>query len=164
MSPRILGHGDEEDEDDEENEENEGLPVRDRPYESFGQQGLALPTYGEGLGLQRGEDRVDLGEPPARPLATTPTAPKGWQRRDDRIHEEVCVRLTGDGSVDASDVEVIVHEGEVTLSGTVGEPHQVERAVRIAEGVRGVVDVICRVRVSGPTDAWRGRSDVGSRR
>jgi hypothetical protein len=132
--------------------EHEDLPVRDRPYESFGQQGVALPTYGDEPHLHRGAERVDLGEPIAGPATRNgPAGPKGWERRDDRIHEDVCARLTDDGYVDPSEIEVIVHHGEVTLSGTVKARDQRERAIRIAESVRGVVDVLARIRVATPS-------------
>lgn len=152
MTPRTWAYGD---------VEGEDLPVRDRPYESFGRQGLAMPTYGDEPAVERGAERVDLGEPVTPPGPSVPTGPKGWQRRDDRIHEDVCARLTDDGYVDASDIEVIVHQGEVTLSGSVREYRQRERATRIAESVRGVIDVICRVRVAASSG---GDQDVSSRR
>jgi hypothetical protein len=125
------------------------LPIRDRTYESFGQQGVALPTYGEEPRAHRGTERLELGEPVADPLAArSPSGPKGWQRRDDRIREDVCIHLTDDGYVDASDIDVVVHEGEVILTGTVRDRPQRDRAIRIAELTRGVVDVISRVRVA----------------
>jgi hypothetical protein len=132
--------------------EGEDLPVRDRTYESFGQQGVALPTYADELELERGAARVDLGEPLAADtegeLPRAPAGPKGWQRRDDRVHDDVCARLTDDGYVDASDIEVIVHQGEVILTGGVADRAQRERAIRIAESVRGVIDVLSRLRVA----------------
>jgi hypothetical protein len=145
MTPRTWAFGDVDGEGEEPNEEP---PLRDRPYESFGEQGLALPTYCEVVELQRGAERVDLGEPIARPLAAAiTTGPKNWQRRDDRIYDDICVRLTDDGYIDATDIEVIVHQGEVTLSGRVSDPAQRARAIHIAEGVRGVVEVLSRIRV-----------------
>jgi BON domain len=44
--------------------------------------------------------------------------PKGYQRADDRIREDVCERLAEDPDIDASDMEVTVKDGEVTLSGS----------------------------------------------
>jgi hypothetical protein len=44
--------------------------------------------------------------------------PKGYRRSDDRIREDVCERLTRDDRVDASNIEVTVKDGAVTLSGT----------------------------------------------
>jgi hypothetical protein len=133
MTPRTWAYGDVED--DEE-------PARDRPYESFGRQGFGLPTYADGP--DRGAERVDLGEPVATGVAT---GPKNWQRRDDRIHDDVCSHLTADGHVDASDLEVIVHQGEVILTGTVHDRAQRDRALHIANSVNGVVDVVNRIRV-----------------
>ena len=128
--------------------EGEDLPVRDRPEESFGRQGVGLPTYGDEPTVVRGAEKVDLGEPMA-PITTRnpPSGPKGWQRRDDRIHEDICARLTADGHVDASDLEVIVHHGEVTLDGAVADRVQRARAIHIAESVRGVIDVVGRLRI-----------------
>jgi hypothetical protein len=147
MTPRTWAYGDVDGGDDE----HEDIPPRDRPYESFGQQGVAHSTYGDEPHMHRGAERVDLGEPIAGPATrNVPPGPKGWQRRDDRIHEDVCARLTEDGYVDASDLEVIVHHGEVTLSGTVTNRAQRERAIRIAESVRGVIDVLARIRVVTP--------------
>jgi len=123
--------------------EGEDLPVRDRPYESFGQQGVALPTYGDEPEVHRGAERVDLGEP-------IPAGPKGLQTRDERIVDDVCSHLSDDRYVDASDIEVVVHEGEVILTGTVTDRRQRDRALRIAESVRGVIDVIGRIRVAPP--------------
>jgi hypothetical protein len=146
----------------EDSESEDDFPVRDRPYESFGQQGVAMPTYPMYGGVPhayRGTERVDLGEPIATPVAPKPSGPKGWQRRDDRIHDDVCAHLTEDGYVDPSDIEVVVHEGEVILTGTVSERRQRDRAIHIAEAVRGVVDVVSRVRV-----AAEGRDDGARRR
>lgn len=142
--PRPWAYGDLEEED---------LPVRDRPEESFGRQGVGLPTYGDEPTVYRGAERVDLGEPVTGPAPRTGAGqgPKGWQRSDDRIHDDVCSHLTIDGHVDATEIEVIVHHGEVTLDGTVHDRGQRDRAIHIAESVRGVVDVIGRIRVVPPT-------------
>lgn len=116
--------------------EGEDLPVRDRTYESFGQQGFAMPTYGPDASYGRGEVDFPVGEPLA-PVSRT----------DDRLRDEICERLTDDGHVDASDVEVVVHEGEVVLSGTVTDREQRWRAEDVAAHVRGVIDVMNRIRV-----------------
>lgn len=74
--------------------------------------------------------------------------PKNYQRSDDRIREEVCERLTLDHDVDASDVEVAVADGIVTLSGTVNERQSKRIAEDVCESVRGVKDVQNNLRVS----------------
>jgi osmotically-inducible protein OsmY len=74
--------------------------------------------------------------------------PKGYQRSDDRIREDVCERLMDDSDVDASDVTVEVAGGEVRLSGTVEDRWQKRRAEDIAEHVSGVSEVTNNIRLS----------------
>jgi hypothetical protein len=138
MTPRIWSYGE---------VDGEDLPTRDRPYESFGQQGFAMPDHEPARGYppRRGAERIELGEAAAVPISA---GPKNWQRSDERLHDDVCAALSDDPWVDASELEVIVHHGEVTLSGSVTESRQRARAVRIAEAIRGVVDVVSRVRVN----------------
>jgi osmotically-inducible protein OsmY len=72
--------------------------------------------------------------------------PRRW-RSDLRIHEDVCDALVRDAWVDASEIEVSVQDGEVTLSGTVASRDQKCAAERVAERVTGVVDVHNRLRL-----------------
>jgi len=74
--------------------------------------------------------------------------PKGYQRSDERIREEVSDQLTFDHSVDASELTVDVKGGEVTLSGSVRDREQKRRAEDIAERVKGVSDVTNNIRVT----------------
>jgi len=67
--------------------------------------------------------------------------PKGYRRTDERIHEEISDRLTMHPDVDASDIEVRVKDGVVTLVGTTEDRHQKRIAEFIAEDVVGVDDV-----------------------
>lgn len=73
--------------------------------------------------------------------------PKGYTRSDDRIKEDVNDRLTDDWSLDASDIEVDVGEGEVTLSGEVSSRADKRRAEDIAETVSGVRNCQNNIRV-----------------
>lgn len=73
--------------------------------------------------------------------------PKGYTRSDERIHEDVCERLTEDRFIDASDVEVTVKDGEVTLSGTVASRGLKHRAEDLAEQASGVRHVQNNLRV-----------------
>jgi osmotically-inducible protein OsmY len=73
--------------------------------------------------------------------------PKGWTRKDDRILEDVCQRLTDHPDIDASEIEVKVENGEVTLTGHV-DSRQVKRmAEDVAEHVSGVRDIHNQLRV-----------------
>ena len=73
--------------------------------------------------------------------------PKGWKRSDERIRDEVCEALNDSYSVDASDIDVSVKEGLVTLAGTVDARGVKLDAERCAERVRGVLDVRNELRV-----------------
>ena len=82
-------------------------------------------------------------------------APKGDARADDRIKEDVCDVLAFRGDVDASDIQVSVAAGEVTLAGTVPDRRTKRVAEETADGIRGVRDVHNRltIRRVDPTDA-----------
>ena len=67
--------------------------------------------------------------------------PKSYKRSDARIQEDVNDRLTEDPYLDATDIEVTVSEGDVTLHGVVLSREDKRRAERLAENVSGVGDV-----------------------
>ena len=73
--------------------------------------------------------------------------PKNYRRSDERIKEDVNDRLGDDYYIDASDIEVMVSNQEVTLTGTVPSRNDKRRAEDIAEGVSGVTNVENRLRV-----------------
>jgi osmotically-inducible protein OsmY len=74
--------------------------------------------------------------------------PKNWRRDDSRIHDEVCERLTAHSEIDATDIEVTVRDGEVTLEGTVYDRHEKYLAEDVVDDVLGVRDVHNRLRLS----------------
>jgi osmotically-inducible protein OsmY len=73
--------------------------------------------------------------------------PKGYRRSDERIKEDVSEHLTQNSWVDASEIEIDVKDGEVTLSGTVQSRDEKRRAEDVAERVSGVHDVHNQIRV-----------------
>ena len=73
--------------------------------------------------------------------------PKGYKRNDERISDEVHERLTDDPYVDASNINISVSAGEVTLSGTVENREAKHRAERCIEDVSGVSHVQNNLRV-----------------
>lgn len=75
--------------------------------------------------------------------------PKGYQRSDDRIREDVCELLTRHGQLDASNIEVDVRDGEVTLTGLVDSRWAKREAEDVADEASGVRDVHNQLRVSG---------------
>ncbi len=87
--------------------------------------------------------------------------PKGWRRSDERIREEACEMLYRDSEVDASDIEIKVKEGTLTLSGSVDSRDTKRAAERCVENLSGVEDVHNELRVireSGKISDLRGRS------
>jgi hypothetical protein len=73
--------------------------------------------------------------------------PKGYQRSDDRIREEICDCMTDDSMLDASEIVVEVKQGEVMLSGSVTSREQKRRAEDVADRICGVRDVSNQLRV-----------------
>ena len=76
--------------------------------------------------------------------------PRGYQRSDERIREDVCERMSECGELDASDIEVRVSNGEVTLQGTVRDRRDRRLAEDIVDDVAGVREIHNEVRVSQP--------------
>lgn len=77
--------------------------------------------------------------------------PKGYVRSDEKIHDEINDKLYHDSYVDASDIEVTVNEGEVTLTGTVNDKHTKRRVEDLAEEITGVSDVTNNIKVNRTT-------------
>jgi len=89
--------------------------------------------------------------------------PKNYSRSDDRIKEDINDRLSDDPFVDASDIEVSVSNGEVSLSGSVDHRSTKRRAEDLAEAVSGVKNVENRLRVGQYTGSQStGTSGVSS--
>lgn len=90
--------------------------------------------------------------------------PKGYRRSDERIKEDVSDRLTDDSRLDASNVEVTVENGEVTLTGTVRDREAKRRAEDLAESVSGVMNVENRIRVNRAGSGEPSTDDSGTER
>jgi hypothetical protein len=73
--------------------------------------------------------------------------PKGYQRSDERIREDVCDLLTENVDLDASDVQVTVIACEITLQGSVPSRQDKRLAEDLAESVSGVRNVHNQLRV-----------------
>ena len=77
----------------------------------------------------------------------TGRGPKGYRRSDERIRESVSEALARDGDLDASDIEVQVQEGEVTLEGTVPNRWSKRLAEDLTQDMPGVKELHNRLRV-----------------
>jgi osmotically-inducible protein OsmY len=73
--------------------------------------------------------------------------PKNYVRSNERIRDDINDRLTDDHHIDASEIEVHVENGEVTLNGSIENRNQRHRAELIAEQVSGVTHVQNNLRV-----------------
>jgi osmotically-inducible protein OsmY len=96
-------------------------PVRaERDYRVAGETALGRADWGDHESdYEHGYRSFREGHWPADRPHHVGKGPRGYQRSDERVFEDVCDRLTDDPRVDASDVEVRVENGEVTLTGTV---------------------------------------------
>lgn len=79
--------------------------------------------------------------------------PKNYVRSDERIKEDVSDQLSHEGALDATDVEVMVEDGEVTLNGTVANRFAKRRAEDCCERVAGVGHIQNNLRVQD-RDRW----------
>jgi osmotically-inducible protein OsmY len=77
--------------------------------------------------------------------------PKGYTRSDERIREDISDKFMEHPDLDASDIEVRVAKGEVTLNGSVDSRWAKRLAEDIAESCTGVRDVMNQLRV--PSDS-----------
>lgn len=133
----------------------------ERGRESYGREGYGQerdagdryyePRFGWGdpsaWGAEPGRgERGREGASSAGPHAGR--GPRGYQRTDERIREDVCDVLSEHGYIDASEIEVTVSSGEVTLAGTVRERAQKRMAEDAVDQISGVREVHNQLRVS----------------
>src|SRR5262249_7620678 len=78
--------------------------------------------------------------------------PKGYKRSDERIKEDVSEALKNDSDVDASNIEIDVQGGEVTLRGEVQSRREKRAAEDCAQDVAGVDDVTNQLRVRASSE------------
>ncbi|MGE5927282.1 MAG: BON domain-containing protein [Gemmatimonadota bacterium] len=89
--------------------------------------------------------------------------PKGYRRSDDRIREDVSEELTRHPAVDASEIEVRVENGEVTLTGSVDSRHAKRMAEDCVEQCSGVKEVHNQLRVNRQGSSQGDQQDTPSR-
>ncbi len=92
----------------------------------------------------------------------TGRGPKGYRRSDERMREDVCDALAHHGGIDASEVEVKVSEGIVTLSGTVNS-RQMKRMIEDAsDSISGVQDVKNEIKVQSSMNRTENQDSSSS--
>jgi osmotically-inducible protein OsmY len=109
-------------------------------------------------GSSRWEQERDWGQHSAQRFRGK--GPKGYQRSDERIREDINDRLSDSDDIDATEIELTVQNGEVTLTGTVAYRTEKRIAEDIADSVSGVKNVENRIRLGqqNPTESESGRS------
>ena len=113
-------------------------------------QGSSGQSYGQGQTFGQGRGFAGRG-------------PKGYQRSDERVKEQLSDRLMDDDDIDASEISIEVKNGEVTLSGTVNSREQKRAAEEIAEQSPGVREVQNLLRVSQGDSSGQANSTSGTR-
>ena len=142
---------------------------RDRPYEAYRRPSeearntdFVGPAYGGALPYASPsgfEDRYRAAGFEERGRFRG-RGPRGYSRSDDRIREDVCDRLTDDPWIDATDIEVRVQNGEVTLTGLVRERKDKRFAEDLVDDLPGVREVHNQLRVASGHDVTRGSMDT----
>lgn len=91
--------------------------------------------------------------------------PKGYQRSDERLKEEICERLMMRWDIDSSEVSVEVVSGKVTLEGTVPDRRMRHEIEDLIDNCHGVQDIENHVRVQssyGSTTSGSASESGGS--
>lgn len=110
------------------------------------------------FGDEEAERRRRLDELRAGPYRGR--GPRGYRRSDERIKEDVHDRLTDHPYLDAYEVVVLVADGDVTLSGTVGSRYEKRLAEDLAGTVSGVHNVQNNIRAVQATPTTSANAEV----
>lgn len=122
--------------------------------------GVGWGASGSGYETSGGDYTADT-HPGRRETSHRGKGPRGYSRSDARIKEDICERLMEDDAIDASDIEIDVANGEVTISGNV-DRRDIKRQVEdVVEDVMGVKHVQNNIRVekdraSDDQKDWKG--------
>jgi hypothetical protein len=128
-----------------------GFPGRGGPgftggYYGFG-TGSLEPDWRAGRRQQLGEE--ERREPDWRRTEHHyPPGPKGYQRSDERLREDISERLMEARYIDSSDVTVEVSGAKVVLEGTVPERRMKHAIEDLVDACPGVQDIENRIRVT----------------
>jgi len=137
--------------------------------QGYGSQGYGSQGYGaQESGQQQGMGYGGMSSSPAYVYGYVVTTyrgrgPRNYQRSDERIREEINVNLTRPSEIDASEIEVMVTDGNVVLTGVVDNREAKRLTEDIAEQASGVKDLQNQIRVQRSKDTQeQDRSAKGS--
>jgi hypothetical protein len=130
------------------------------PYgREYAPQGYYSEPFGRGF---NDEGYFNVTADWRTPGPYTGYGPRGYRRSDRRIWEDSCERLTQHGLVDASDIQVEVEQGEVTLRGTVEDRAEKRLAEDAIDTIPGVWDIHNRLTLRSRPSGVEGREvEVG---
>ena len=131
------------------------LPARHRSYRPLPVVRRSNRDFPGALGWRGAPDWADPAgfrtfTPPSARGAAERRGPKNYRRSDERILEEVYLRLLRDPHIDSSDLAVEVHEGVATLTGSVPTRAMKHAIEDLIHDVYGVVDVRSQAKVRAP--------------
>ncbi len=121
-----------------------GHPFLASPYQGMNSPSGVPETQMPSAGLEGLTQRSPFIRQGSRAFGRPP---RGYKRSDELIRDEICKRLALTPEIDATDVEVIVRDCEVTLRGTVDERFEKRLAEDITETTFGVRDVLNEIRI-----------------
>jgi hypothetical protein len=135
---------------------------------SRGDQSRGGPWFSGDGRSQPGDNqwRTDRSQwQPGSPQAAQPErgphygkGPKGYLRSDERIKEDLSDRMMAHPDLDASDIDMDVNQGEVTLRGNVDSRQSRRLAEDLCEDCHGVRQVNNQLRVSDRSQSLSGRA------
>ena len=124
-------------------------PLQVNPYPHFTPQTLPYGQFDTQWSGQQGTwENVPQRIPSTRQASRAfLRPPRGYKRSDELIRDEICKRLAMTQEIDATDVEVIVKDGEVTLKGLVDDRFSKRIVEDITETTFGVRDCLNEIRI-----------------
>lgn len=108
--------------------------------------------YSRGMGSMYGSRQGQMGQRGKR-------GPKNFQRNDERLSDDLHEKLDRHPEIDAREIEIEVHNGEVTLKGTVNNRRDKRLAEDICEDCFGVKNVHNMIRVNTENEDERTQHD-----
>ena len=96
-------------------------------------------SIGGGVTMRRSD--IDHGFGNHQRRGFSGRGPKNWERTDEKIKNDVCESLYHSPVIDASDIDVHVKDGEVTLKGWVNNRDEKKEAENCIDDILGVSDI-----------------------
>lgn len=113
----------------------------EKDYSIGGGVSMYSREFEHGFGHHEGMDIRHLREPKSKSGSHFGKGPRNWVRSDQIIKEDVCEELCYNPFIDASDIEVSVQDGVVSLKGWVESREERLEALKCVDSIPGVKDI-----------------------